>query len=266
MRNPGRTATTVVGAHGRPRARRLRRRLRRRHEVDRQRLLRPPAQGRPDRHQRELRAAARAKRARRSPPSPASAPSRRSSSTRSRSTASRSTPTSTSSTASSPLQLARRLRVRVAPRRHRRAARAAVPVTRAGGPRRGAVRQDARHRASARTSSSGPRPARASTSRRSASTATRCSCRASSSTRRHSHAISAIDGPVHLLDPDLDRTDPAAVRRDASRTRSPSSPPPRSRRPQEYRDEIGAQLDQSVYLLYALLAMSVVISLFGIAN
>jgi putative ABC transport system permease protein len=34
----------------------------------------------------------------------------------------------------------------------------------------------------------------------------------------------------------------------------------------EYRDEIAAQLDQMVYLLYALLAMSVVISLFGIAN
>ena len=34
----------------------------------------------------------------------------------------------------------------------------------------------------------------------------------------------------------------------------------------EYRDEIAAQLDQMVYMLYALLAMSVVISLFGIAN
>jgi putative ABC transport system permease protein len=34
----------------------------------------------------------------------------------------------------------------------------------------------------------------------------------------------------------------------------------------EYRDWIGGQLDQIVYLLYALLAMSLVISLFGIAN
>ena len=34
----------------------------------------------------------------------------------------------------------------------------------------------------------------------------------------------------------------------------------------EYGDEIGARLDQFVYLLYAMLAMSVVISLFGIAN
>jgi putative ABC transport system permease protein len=34
----------------------------------------------------------------------------------------------------------------------------------------------------------------------------------------------------------------------------------------EYEDAIGAQLDQIVYMLYALLAMSVVISLFGIAN
>jgi putative ABC transport system permease protein len=34
----------------------------------------------------------------------------------------------------------------------------------------------------------------------------------------------------------------------------------------EYRDWIGGQLDQVVYLLYALLAMSLLISLFGIAN
>jgi putative ABC transport system permease protein len=34
----------------------------------------------------------------------------------------------------------------------------------------------------------------------------------------------------------------------------------------EYRDWIGGRLDQIVYLLYALLAMSLVISLFGIAN
>ena len=35
---------------------------------------------------------------------------------------------------------------------------------------------------------------------------------------------------------------------------------------EEYRDWIGGQLDQVVYLLYALLAMSLLISLFGIAN
>jgi putative ABC transport system permease protein len=35
---------------------------------------------------------------------------------------------------------------------------------------------------------------------------------------------------------------------------------------EEYRDWIGGQLDQIVYLLYALLAMSLLISLFGIAN
>jgi putative ABC transport system permease protein len=34
----------------------------------------------------------------------------------------------------------------------------------------------------------------------------------------------------------------------------------------QYSDYIGAQLDQIVYLLYALLAMSIVISMFGIAN
>ena len=34
----------------------------------------------------------------------------------------------------------------------------------------------------------------------------------------------------------------------------------------EYQDTLSAQLDQIVYLLYALLAMSVLISLFGIAN
>ena len=63
-----------------------------------------------------------------------------------------------------------------------------------------------------------------------------------------------------------DRTDPAAVRRSVDRRagRLPRRQGPDAR--EEYRDEIGAQLDQIVYLLYALLAMSVVISLFGIAN
>jgi len=59
--------------------------------------------------------------------------------------------------------------------------------------------------------------------------------------------------------------DPAAVRADvtAALARFPAA---QVQTTDEYRDQIGARLDQMVYLLYALLAMSVVISLFGIAN
>ena len=62
-----------------------------------------------------------------------------------------------------------------------------------------------------------------------------------------------------------DRTDPAAVRADVESALS-QFPAAKVQTNDEYRDEIGARLDQMVYLLYALLAMSVVISLFGIAN
>jgi len=62
-----------------------------------------------------------------------------------------------------------------------------------------------------------------------------------------------------------DRTDAAAVRQavDAALAEFPAA---KVQTTDEYRDSIGARLDQMVYLLYALLAMSVVISLFGIAN
>ncbi len=60
-------------------------------------------------------------------------------------------------------------------------------------------------------------------------------------------------------------TSPPAVQREltAALTEFPAA---RVQTTAEYREQIGAQLDQMVYLLYALLAMSVLISLFGIAN
>ena len=76
---------------------------------------------------------------------------------------------------------------------------------------------------------------------------------------------SSIPDPFTYLIRISDRTDPAAVRRDVTRALS-EFPAAQVQTTEEYRDEIGAQLDQTVYMLYALLAMSVVISLFGIAN
>ena len=77
--------------------------------------------------------------------------------------------------------------------------------------------------------------------------------------------ISSIEDPFTYLIAISDRTDPAAVRRTVTDELA-DFPAAKVQTTQEYRDEIGAQLDQSVYMLYALLAMSVVISLFGIAN
>jgi putative ABC transport system permease protein len=77
--------------------------------------------------------------------------------------------------------------------------------------------------------------------------------------------ISSIEDPFTYLIRISDGTDPAAVRRDVTAALA-EFPAAQVQTTQEYRDEIGAQLDQSVYMLYALLAMSVVISLFGIAN
>ena len=77
--------------------------------------------------------------------------------------------------------------------------------------------------------------------------------------------ISSIEDPFTYLIRISDRTDPGAVRRNVSAALA-EFPAAKVQTTQEYRDEIGAQLDQSVYMLYALLAMSVVISLFGIAN
>ena len=77
--------------------------------------------------------------------------------------------------------------------------------------------------------------------------------------------ISSIEDPFTYLIRISDRTDPAAVRHAVTDALA-EFPAAQVQTTQEYRDEIGAQLDQSVYMLYALLAMSVVISLFGIAN
>ena len=60
--------------------------------------------------------------------------------------------------------------------------------------------------------------------------------------------------------------DRAQVQARIERRAAAASRPPRSRSSQQYRDLINQQVDQIVYLLYALLAMSLVISLFGIAN
>jgi putative ABC transport system permease protein len=76
---------------------------------------------------------------------------------------------------------------------------------------------------------------------------------------------SSIPDPFTYLIRISDRTDPAAVRRSVTGALA-DFPAAKVQTTQQYRDEIGAQLDQSVYMLYALLAMSVVISLFGIAN
>jgi putative ABC transport system permease protein len=77
--------------------------------------------------------------------------------------------------------------------------------------------------------------------------------------------VSSIPDPFTYLIRISDRTDPAAVRHAVTDALA-EFPAAKVQTTQEYRDEIGAQLDQSVYMLYALLAMSVVISLFGIAN
>jgi putative ABC transport system permease protein len=76
---------------------------------------------------------------------------------------------------------------------------------------------------------------------------------------------SSITDPFTYLIRISDRTDPAAVRRAVTHALA-DFPAAKVQTTQQYRDDIGAQLDQSVYMLYALLAMSVIISLFGIAN
>jgi putative ABC transport system permease protein len=76
---------------------------------------------------------------------------------------------------------------------------------------------------------------------------------------------SALVDPYAYYIKRSDRTDPAAVRRAVDEALA-EYPAAKVQTTDEYRDAIGARLDQMVYLLYALLAMSVVISLFGIAN
>jgi putative ABC transport system permease protein len=76
---------------------------------------------------------------------------------------------------------------------------------------------------------------------------------------------SSVTDPFGFFIRDAAGTDATTVRGDvaAALTEYPAA---KVQTTGEYRAEIGAQLDQMVYLLYALLAMSVVISLFGIAN
>ena len=77
--------------------------------------------------------------------------------------------------------------------------------------------------------------------------------------------VSALVDPFAYYIKRSDRTDPATVRQavDAALAEFPAA---KVQTADEYRDEVAARVDQVVVLLYALLAMSVVISLFGIAN
>jgi putative ABC transport system permease protein len=80
-------------------------------------------------------------------------------------------------------------------------------------------------------------------------------------------ALSAARDPFGFMiaaDPAA-RRDVAAIKADVRRALS-AFPTAKVRTVAEYRDWIAGRLDQIVYLLYALLAMSLVISLFGIAN
>ena len=78
-------------------------------------------------------------------------------------------------------------------------------------------------------------------------------------------ALSSLRDPLSYFVTLAAGTDVAAAqaRSKAALARFPSA---KVRTSAQYSDYIGAQLDQIVYLLYALLAMSIVISMFGIAN
>jgi putative ABC transport system permease protein len=78
-------------------------------------------------------------------------------------------------------------------------------------------------------------------------------------------ALSSLRDPMSYFVTLAAGTDVAAAQRQvkAALAQFPSA---KVRTSAQYSDYIGAQLDQIVYLLYALLAMSIVISMFGIAN
>jgi putative ABC transport system permease protein len=82
---------------------------------------------------------------------------------------------------------------------------------------------------------------------------------------REFHALSSLRDPFAYFVALLPGTGVATGQRDVTAALA-SFPAAKVRTRAQYSDWIGAQLDQIVYLLYALLAMSVVISLFGIAN
>jgi putative ABC transport system permease protein len=78
-------------------------------------------------------------------------------------------------------------------------------------------------------------------------------------------ALSAARDPLSYLVRLIDRRDVSAAKHDVQSALRPF-PSAKVRTRAEYSDFISSRLDQLVYLLYALLAMSVVISMFGIAN
>jgi putative ABC transport system permease protein len=82
--------------------------------------------------------------------------------------------------------------------------------------------------------------------------------------RTFARASSATDPFAYLLK-GTDGADPASLQRDVARALA-AFPVAKVQTTDEYRDAGAAQLDQMVYLLYALLALILVISLFGIAN
>ena len=75
----------------------------------------------------------------------------------------------------------------------------------------------------------------------------------------------ATRDPIFLLAAVDPGSDPVAVKDAVARSLKPY-PVAQVRTNAEYRDEIGKQIDSILYLLYVLLAMSVIISLFGIVN
>ena len=78
-------------------------------------------------------------------------------------------------------------------------------------------------------------------------------------------SISAVRDPISLLVALDDGADLTRVQASIKNALS-NFPTAEVENRAEYQDTLSAQLDQIVYLLYALLAMSVLISLFGIAN
>jgi putative ABC transport system permease protein len=78
-------------------------------------------------------------------------------------------------------------------------------------------------------------------------------------------ALSSLRDPLSYFVSVMPGTDAAAAQRQV-RAALAQFPSAKVRTRAQYSDYIGAQLDQIVYLLYALLAMSIVISMFGIAN
>jgi putative ABC transport system permease protein len=79
------------------------------------------------------------------------------------------------------------------------------------------------------------------------------------------HLISPVKDPFGLFVKVADSADPAHVRTGVERALA-DYPTATVESMAEYKDTIEEQLNQIVFLLYALLAMSIVISLFGIAN